>query len=53
MTLDFKHPDGRAVLDRLIARSDVLVENFHPGTLSRLGLDYHTLAARHPRLVYC
>jgi len=53
VALDFKHPDGRAVLDRLIARSDVLVENFRPGTLTRLGLDYQTLAARDPRLVYC
>src|SRR4051812_42110531 len=53
VTLDFKHPDGRALLDRLIAKSDVLVENFRPGTLARLGLDYRTVAARHPRLVYC
>jgi crotonobetainyl-CoA:carnitine CoA-transferase CaiB-like acyl-CoA transferase len=53
VTLDFKHPDGRAVLDDLIARSDVLVENFRPGTLTRLGLDYQALAGRHPRLVYC
>ncbi len=53
VTLDFKHPEGRAVLDRLIAKSDVLVENFRPGTLTKLGLDYETLAPRHPRLVYC
>jgi glutaryl-CoA transferase len=53
VTLDFKQPEGRAVLDRLIARSDVLVENFRPGTLARLGLDYRALAAAHPRLVYC
>jgi formyl-CoA transferase/CoA:oxalate CoA-transferase len=53
VTLDFKSPEGRALLDRLIAQSDVLVENFRPGTLAKLGLDYDTLAARHPRLVYC
>jgi crotonobetainyl-CoA:carnitine CoA-transferase CaiB-like acyl-CoA transferase len=53
VTLDFKQPAGRAVLDRLIGRADVLVENFRPGTLARLGLDYPALAARHPRLVYC
>jgi crotonobetainyl-CoA:carnitine CoA-transferase CaiB-like acyl-CoA transferase len=53
VTLDFKHPEGRAVLDRLIAKSDVVVENFRPGTLSKVGLDYQALAARHPRLVYC
>ncbi|HEY2151186.1 MAG TPA: CoA transferase [Vicinamibacterales bacterium] len=53
VTLDFKNPEGRAVLDRLIARSDVLVENFRPGTLTRIGLDYQSLRARHPRLIYC
>ena len=53
ITLDFKQPEGRAVLDRLIATADVVVENFRPGTLSKLGLDYPSLAATHPRLVYC
>jgi crotonobetainyl-CoA:carnitine CoA-transferase CaiB-like acyl-CoA transferase len=53
VTLDFKHPEGREVLERLVAKSDVLVENFRPGTLTKLGLDYQTLAARHPRLVFC
>jgi crotonobetainyl-CoA:carnitine CoA-transferase CaiB-like acyl-CoA transferase len=53
VTLDFKHPEGRSILDRLVTRADVLVENFRPGTLGKLGLDYRTLAARHPRLVYC
>jgi crotonobetainyl-CoA:carnitine CoA-transferase CaiB-like acyl-CoA transferase len=53
VTLDFKRPEGRIALDALIAKSDVLVENFRPGTLTKLGLDYSTLAARHPKLVYC
>src|SRR5436189_1417024 len=53
VTLDFKQPAGRAVLDRLLAKSDVVVENFRPGTLARLGLDYRTLEPLHPRLVYC
>ncbi|HEV8210527.1 MAG TPA: CoA transferase [Vicinamibacterales bacterium] len=53
VTLDFKHAEGRAVLDRLIAKADVLVENFRPGTLTRLGLDYATLSAQYPRLIYC
>ncbi len=53
VTLDFKHPDGRAVLDALVAKSDVLVENFRPGTLKKIGLDYASLAPTHPRLVYC
>jgi len=53
VTLDFKHPDGRALIEQLIAKADVLVENFRPGTLTKLGLDYETLSTRYPRLVYC
>src|ERR1700688_976109 len=53
VTLDFKQPLGRNVLDRLVAMTDVLVENFRPGTLGKLGLDYAALAPHHPRLVYC
>ena len=53
LTLDFKHPDGRAMLDALLARADVLVENFRPGTLDAVGLDGAALRARHPRLIYC
>jgi len=53
VTLDFKHPDGRAALDRLIARADAVVENFRPGTLQKIGLDYESLSRQHPRLVYC
>ena len=53
VTLDFKQPEGRAALDRLIARADVLVENFRPGTLTKLGLDYASLQSTHPRLIYC
>src|SRR5690348_474872 len=53
VTLDFKSPEGRAVLERLVAKADVLVENFRPGTLTKLGLDAVSLTARHPRLIYC
>ena len=53
VTLNLKHPDGRRVLDTLIARADVLVENFRPGTLDRMGLGYADLAERRPDLVYC
>jgi formyl-CoA transferase/CoA:oxalate CoA-transferase len=53
VTLDFKHPQGRAVLDQLIAKSDVVVENFRPGTLDKIGLDYASLAAKHPTLIVC
>jgi len=53
VTIDFKQPEGRALLERLIAKADVLVENFRPGTLTRLGLDYEALSKKYPRLVYC
>ena len=53
MTLDLKSTAGLAVARRLIATADVVVENFMPGTLARVGLDYDTLAAAHPGLVYC
>ena len=53
VALNFREPRGRAILDRLIARADVLVENFHPGTLSALGLGHAQLAGQYPRLVYC
>ncbi len=53
VTLDFKKPEGRAVLDRLIAKADVIVENFRPGTLERQQLDYPTLSRKYPRLIYC
>src|SRR6266496_151746 len=52
VTLDFKSPRGRDVLDRLVERADVLVENFRPGTLARQALDFATLSSRHPRLIY-
>ncbi len=52
IALDLKDPGGRALLHRLLARADVLVENFRPGTMERLGLGWETLRARHPRLIY-
>ena len=53
LTLNFKHPAGLAVLLDLMAKADVVVENFRPGTLTKLGLDYDGIAGRFPRLVYC
>ena len=54
ITLNLKHPDGVAVLRRLVRAFDVLVESFRPGVLGRLGLGYEeVLAAENPSLVYC
>ena len=51
LSLDMKHPANREVLDPLIEWADVVVENFSPGTMEKLGLDYPRLAARNPGLV--
>lgn len=51
ITLDLKNDEGRALLRSLIERADVLVENFRPGTLDRLGFDPETLGALNPRLI--
>ncbi len=53
VTLDLKHPSARAIAVRLLERADILIENFRPGTMERLGLGYAALAGRWPRLVYC
>ena len=53
IALNLKHPEGRAALERLVAQADVFTVNWRPGAAARLGLDYETLHARYPRLVYC
>ena len=53
LTLDLKHHASGGIIDALLRRADVLVENFRPGTMDRLGLGYHQLSSKHPRLVYC
>jgi len=50
--LDLKQPADHALLLRISDRADVLIENYRPGVMGRLGLDYDTLAARNPALVY-
>jgi len=53
LTLDFKAPGGRELLDRLLARADIVVQNLGPGVAERLDLGATALRARHPRLVVC
>ncbi|MEM7403880.1 MAG: CoA transferase [Pseudomonadota bacterium] len=53
LSLDLKHPSATAVIDRLVAGADVLVENFKAGTMDKLGLGADRLRALNPRLVYC
>ena len=53
LTLDLKSPSAKPILDALLERADVVVENFRPGTMERLGLSYDTLTKAHPRLIYC
>src|SRR5687767_3958593 len=52
MTLDLKNPKGVEVLKKLVAKADVLVENFRPDVKTRLGIDYEALSKVNPRLVY-
>ena len=52
VTVDFKPAEGREVLERLMARADVFVENFRPGTLDRAGFGWDAVHAKYPRLVY-
>ena len=52
MTLNLKSPEGVAILKRMVAKADVVVENYRPDVKRRLGIDYETLAALNPRLVY-
>jgi itaconate CoA-transferase len=53
VTLDIKSPGDRSVLEELVGRGDVLVQNLLPGAMDRLGLDERTLRARYPRLITC
>ena len=53
ITLNLKAEEGKEILRKLVATSDVLVENFRPGVMERLGVSYASLAAINPRLIYC
>ena len=53
ITLDLKAPRGLALMKKIVASADVFLENFAPGTVSRLGLGYEDLSRLNPRLIYC
>lgn len=53
IVLNFKTEEGRKIIHELIKRSDVLVENFRPGTLARFSLDFESASAINPNLIYC
>jgi crotonobetainyl-CoA:carnitine CoA-transferase CaiB-like acyl-CoA transferase len=53
ITLNTKSPEGRELFQRLVKDADVVVENFRPGVMDRLGLGYKSLAELNPRLIYC
>lgn len=53
VTIDLKHPEGKAVFRKLLATADVLVENFRPRVMERLGFGYAAVREINPRLVYC
>jgi crotonobetainyl-CoA:carnitine CoA-transferase CaiB-like acyl-CoA transferase len=53
LAVDLKHPEGKALVLRLLDTADVMTENFRPGALDKLGFGYEALGRRNPRLVYC
>ena len=53
MTLNLKSAEGRSIFYRLVQNADVVLEGFRPGVVQRLGVDYDTLRAIHPGIVYC
>jgi crotonobetainyl-CoA:carnitine CoA-transferase CaiB-like acyl-CoA transferase len=53
LAVDLKHTDGKAIIYELVKSADVLIENFAPNTMQRLGLGYDVLSALNPRLIYC
>src|SRR5512143_3884200 len=53
VTLNTKSPEGKEIFKKLVAQSDVVVENFRPDVMKRLGLSYDVLREINPRLIYC
>lgn len=53
IVLDLKRPESIAAIKKLVAKVDIVVENYRPGVMKRLGLDYPVLATINPKLIYC
>ena len=53
VAIDIKTEEGQALLHQLLEQSDIFIENFKPGGLAKYGLDYHSVRARHPHIIYC
>ena len=53
IVLDLKNPQGKETFLRMVERCDVVLENFRPGTLEKLGIDYETASKRNPGIIYC
>ncbi|CAB1066077.1 CaiB/BaiF family protein [Olavius sp. associated proteobacterium Delta 1] len=53
LAVDLKAAEGREIIIKLVEKADVLIENFGPGTMNRLGYDYDSLSKINPRLIYC
>jgi crotonobetainyl-CoA:carnitine CoA-transferase CaiB-like acyl-CoA transferase len=51
LTLNLRHPEGRRIFLRLVAAADIVLENFKPGTMAKLGLDYESLRAVNPEII--
>jgi crotonobetainyl-CoA:carnitine CoA-transferase CaiB-like acyl-CoA transferase len=53
LAIDIKSAEGREIVAKMVGEADILVENFGPGTMDRLGFGYEKLAQNHPKLIYC
>jgi crotonobetainyl-CoA:carnitine CoA-transferase CaiB-like acyl-CoA transferase len=53
LAVDIFHPDGKALMEKMLERTDVMIQSFAPAVARRLGVDYEALGENHPRLVYC